>query len=880
MNPLNWFVESFRFWRRQSPEELERLRAEFVANVAMFKQLIAANRKALDSMAKIEDALEGYKPLGINYVRLRYSTISDNAYEMVRLLNAIKPKKYETLFERFTDTVDKIEPFLLPSLEPDSGPLIMPLQGLDRSVSDQVGDKMANLAEINTRLGLKIPSGFVVTAKAYWDFLRYNRLQEQIDEILSTIEPDQISKGIESQILDIRNHILEASVPEALSERILAQYKHLEEEFGDDVSIAVRSSGQGEDLPGSSCAGMYKTVLGVTKENLFDAYKEVVASKYSTNSITYRMSHGIRDDEVAICVGFMPLVNAVCGGVVYTRNPLDAQDEMISVHSVFGLPGLVVEGAAHSDIIVLSRGDPLKIVKHDIAEKQIIAVPTGKAGVSRVSLLTERAKKPSISVRQVLELARQALLIEQHFGTAQDVEWAVDDKGAIVFLQSRSLLQHKIDETEKTPEINNEELSNVIASGDVTASPGVSSGPVFIVRQETDLAAFPQGAVLVVRQPIPDWISALRKASAVIAEQGSAAGHLASVARELHVPALFRVKQATKRFKNGTIVTVHASKKKVCEGRDEAIVKRPSEPERIMENTPVYNSLKGAAQYAIPLYLLNPDNKKTFRPERCATLHDITRFCHENALREMFRFGAEHRFPERAARQLYLEGPSQFWVIDFANGFKADTRSNKYIRLDEIESTPMLAIWDGMMKIPWKVPPVNARGFLEVMMGSMTDPGLNPSMPSPYAQRNYFMISRNYCSCQTRFGYHFSTVEALVGENRQENYISFRFRGGAAGRRRRVNRVRLIASILEGQDVRVHVERDSVHAHLEKFEAPTLLWRLNVFGYLMFHTRQLDMVLTDNNAIAHHKRKIEADLVILKKKCADLRPPSGTSTNA
>ncbi len=866
MNPFKWFVESLGLWRKQSPEELARLRTKFVATVDKFKQLIAADRNALDSMAEIEKALEGDTPLGINYVRARYSAISKNVHEMVQLLNAITPNKYETLLGRFKDITDEIEPFLLPDHGSTDTPFVMSLTGMDRSVSDQVGEKMANLAEIDTRVGLKIPAGFVITANAYWEFVRSNQLQEQINEILGTIESDQTSKGLESKISDIRNLILEAPVPQILSDIVLAYYRRLEKDLGDNVSIAVRSSAQGEDLPGASCAGMYKTVLGVTGENLLEAYKEVVSSKYSTNAIIYRLNKGIRDDEVAICVGCMPLVKSICGGVVYTRNPLDAQDEMVSVHSVFGLPGLVVEGG-QSDIVVVSRDKPLRVVEHDIAEKQITAVPTDKPGVTRVSLLGKRTNKASINDEQAVELTRQTLLIEQHFGTAQDVEWTIDESGAIVFLQSRPLLQHKIDTTEKTLESSDEEPNNVIATGDVTGSPGVAAGPVFIVRQETDLEQFPQDAVLVVRQPLPDWISALRKASAVIAEQGSVAGHLANVARELHIPALFRVEQAAKRFENGTIVTVHAGRKKVYEGRHESLVNRTAEPTLVMEGTPVYNALKGAAQHIVPLSLLNPDNKKKFRPERCATLHDITRFCHEKALREMFRFGVENRFTERAARQLYLRGPSQFWVIDFADGFKEITRSKKYIRLDEIESMPMLAIWDGMMTIPWKVPPVNAGGFLEVMMGSTTDPGLNPSMPSPYAQRNYFMISKNYCSCQTRFGYHFSTVEALVGDNRRENYISFRFRGGAAGKRRRVNRVRLIASILEGQDVRVRVESDTVHARLEKFDAPALLWRLNVFGYLMFHTRQLDMVLTDNNAIMRHKRKIEADLEILKEKC-------------
>ena len=868
MNPFDWLAKIFGTGLERSPDELQRLRTEFVATVGKFKQLISANRKALDAMARMETALESERPLGISYVRSCYSQVSTNVYEMVRLLDEIIPDKYETLFSRFEYISGAIAPFF--ALDPisDSAPRVLTLSGMDRSACGQVGDKMANLAEIGTHLGLKTPAGFVITRGAYWDFIRGNRLQEQIDEILGTMDHDQTSAGIDEQSSQIRSRILGASVPDALGVEILAHYNRLEQEYGEGVSIAVRSSALGEDKPGASCAGMYKTVLGATGENLLDAYKEVIASKYSTNSMVYRMNNGIRHDEVAMCVGCMPLITAVCGGVVYTRNPLDALDETISIHSVFGLPGLVVEGGAHSDVFTVSRDNPPKILERDIAIKQISAVPTGNAGVTRVRLLIGRKKEPSIDDNQALELARQVLKIEHHFGAAQDVEWAVDESGAIIFLQSRPLLLPTDSKAEQASEDDTKEPGDVLATGDVTASSGAAAGPVFIVRQEKDLSNFPEGAVLVVRQPLPDWISALRRASAVIAEQGSVAGHLANVARELHVPALFRVNEATKRFENEDIVTVHASRKKVYGGRIESLTNSPVPRRHALEGTPVYKALKGIAEHTTPLTLIDPDDEIKFRPRNCATLHDITRFCHEKALREMFRFGAERRFPERAARRLYVRRPSQFWVIDFADGFKTDTRSKKYIRLDEIESMPMHAIWDGMMTIPWEVPRVNARGLFGVLMESTTNPGLNPSLPSPYSQRNYFMISKEYCSCQTRFGYHFSTVEALVGESRQENYISFNFRGGAASKHRRINRARLVASILEGQDLRVQIDGDSVHAHVEKFDASFLRWRLNVIGYIMFHTRQLDMVLTDNNAIEHYKRKMEKDLEVLRKKCS------------
>jgi pyruvate,water dikinase len=561
----------------------------------------------------------------------------------------------------------------------------------------------------------------------------------------------------------------------------------------------------------------------------------------------------------------MPLINAKCGGVAYSRNPLDIEDRRVMIHSVFGLPGPVADGSADADLFIVSRDKPMRIVESEIACKTHRVVCKGKKGVATALLSMSEQRSSSIDDERALELARQVLMIEEYFGSPQDVEWAIEEDGSIVLLQSRVLVQRKkIKAQGDGASMVGEGSAEVIVEGEVTASQGAAAGPVHIVKQEIDMLHFPEGGVLVASQALPNWAVTLKSVSAVVTEQGGVAGHLANVARELRIPALFGVKQATRILEPGRIVTVDADSKKIYNGRIESLlVEQPKPLVDWNEDSPIYEALENMAKHIIPLHLLDPDDREKFSPGACTTLHDITRFCHEKSVREMFRFGKEHRFPERSAKRLVARVPTQFWIIDLKDGFQTGTASRNDIMLEDVVSVPMLALWYGMMTIPWEGPPVDARGFLEVLMESTANPGLNPSMPSPYAERNYFMVTKKYCSCQTRFGYHFSTVEALVGDRRHEKYISFNFRGGAANQVRRQRRARLVADILEEHDLRVHLVKDSVHAQLEKFDLKFMEKSLKVVGYLMLHTRQLDMVLKDDGAVEYYQNKITKDLDLL-----------------
>jgi pyruvate,water dikinase len=847
---------------KQEPQTPEELRLAFRGRYHLFKLLLNANNKALDIMAEMEEALKGTWPFGMSFVRSRCTSVSTSVFQIVKNLNDLAPGKYGALFSRFKEIQMKINPFISPRMVSQEGALVKPLSEVDKSMADLVGSKLANLAEIGKQVDFRIPKGFAITAIGYDLFIKHNDLQAEIDRRIQSTNVEQLDHlfGLSASIQQL---IMVCPMPPDLERAVLEQYRLLEEEAGKGVRVALRSSALGEDVPGTSFAGQYRSELNVSGEHVLEAYKNVVASKYSLTAMTYRLNRGIRDEEVAMCVGCMEMVDAVSGGVMYSRNPLDIRDEAVVINALWGLPKSVVDGSAATDLFIVSRAESMAVREKVIPVKDQKFVCYPEEGICRLDVTGEESRMPSLTDAQAQELARLAVRIEDYYQRPQDIEWAVDRAGSVVILQCRPLLQ-KAESAKSRPEAKDEGRARVLLKGGVTAGSGVGSGPVFIARKDMDALQFPAGGVLVTEQSLPRWATLLSRAAAVVTEQGSIAGHLANVSREFGVPALFGVERAMTRLENGWTVTVDADGLRVYEGRVEELLVKTEKPRNLMEGSPVHDALRGAAEQIIPLRLLDPD-APAFKAERCRTFHDITRFCHEKSVHEMFQFGKEHQFPERSSKQLLCDVPMQWWVLNLDDGFGEEVEG-RYVKLENIVSIPMLALWEGIVAKPWEgPPPVDGKGLMSVMFEATRNTALVTGGRSAYGAKNYFIISKNYCSLSSRLGFHFSIVEGLVSERARENYISFQFKGGAADFERRVRRVVFVKELLEEYGFRASVREDNLLSRIEDRDEQFMKSRLRVLGFITIHTRQLDMVMANPASYRHYQERIHEDIRELLK---------------
>jgi pyruvate,water dikinase len=848
------FTKFFKkvFKKPEKPEATpEALRSMFKVRYWSFKTLLNANNAALEIMSDMEQALHRGHGFGMAFVRANCTAVSVNVYKIVENMNALAPNGYEGLYGVFEAIRNEVHGVLGKQRVLETGKLILPLEEVDKGTADQVGSKMANLGEIKNQVGLPVPEGFVVTASAYKRFLEHGGLQEEINRRVQSLDLEDM-ETLYTASADIQQLIIRAALPRELEEAILSHYRSLEGKTKEGINVSLRSSALGEDTDRASFAGQYRSELNVHRQFLAHTYKEIVASKYTPRAISYRLSTGFRDEDIAMSVGCMAMVEAVSSGVMYSVDPGNIRNNVVVINAVWGLAKAVVDGTASPDVFVISKERPADILRKEIATKEKKFSCFAEEGVCRMELVGEDTDKASITDEQALTLAELASRLEAHYGGPQDIEWSIGNDGVIRILQSRPLKQLDV-KTAAGDEVGGPQVEEpIILEGGVTASPGVASGPAFVVHTTVDLLQFPSGAVLVAQHSLPQWATVLGRAAAVITDRGGVAGHLATVSREFSVPALFDTLNATEKIENGTILTVDAAGRRVYQGKVEALLQEKSSSQAsLMKGSPVYNTLEKVLQYIAPLNLTDPDGEN-FKPQGCKTYHDITRYCHEKAVKEMFSFGKKYHFPERSSKQLVCDIPVRYWVIDLEDGFKEPVEGNK-VHLNNIASVPMLALWEGITAIPWKgPPPVDAKGFAAIMFRSTMDPSLDPSRQSRYAEKNYFMISKHFCNLASRFGYHFSTVEAFINDRPKDNYVSFTFKGGAADLERRVRRIKFIQHILEQFGFRIEINGDWMVARLEGYEKDFLIERLKVLGYVTMHTRQLDMIMANQAKVNYY----------------------------
>lgn len=849
---MKW-ASLFRWWKSdQGKPDREGLKETFRFKYGCFKDLLASNEENLGIIADIEEKLRGQNLFGMAYVKSRSARAVFHAYRVVKSLNALSGQKYPLLFDALEAISLKIKEETERRKPTTATELVLPLDRIGREMVHGVGGKSANLGEVQNRVRLPTPEGFAITTLAFETFLAHNELVDEINKRRIEIEPDDPEK-ITGVSEDIQALIRAAEVPPALEEAILSAYEGLEERKRESnpesgpCRVSMRSSAIGEDSE-VTFAGQYASVLNVPREKLIDTYKHIVASLYTPRAITYRLNKGIRVEDVLMCVACMAMVESVASGIAYSRDPLNPLDDHILITGVWGLGPYAVGGVITPDTFRVSRKEGFPIGEVRVSRKPVQLASSPDAGLMEVPVPPEKQDLPCLSMEQVRVLADYMERLTRHFGSPQDVEWALDGQGKLLVLQARPLRMEtvgKLGEGTSVPRVPDYPL--IVENGAV-ASPGIGFGPAFHVRSDEDLLHFPPGAVLVARHASPKFVLVMRKAQAIVTDSGSITGHMASLAREFSIPAVLDARVATTEIPQGMEVTVDAYSGRVYQGRVRELeaMQRPRVSQ--LEGTPIYETLKRIAQLVTPLNLVDPKSAN-FNPQSCRSLHDIMRFVHEVSYTEMFLISDTVSKAGEVALKMDIPIPLDLYVIDLGAGLAPPREGRKRVGLEEVLSQPFKALLKGMTDEDLRVQeprPIEFKGLLSVMSEQMFS---NPHVEERFGERSYALISDRYMNFSSRVGYHYSVLDSYCGETRNKNYISFSFKGGAADDVRKNRRARAIARILESLDFTVEVKIDMVSARLQKCETRVLEQRLETIGRLLQFTRQMDMLMAHETTV-------------------------------
>ncbi|HCE91522.1 MULTISPECIES: phosphoenolpyruvate synthase [Acidovorax] len=451
--------------------------------------------------------------------------------------------------------------------------LVVPFENLRMTDVEVVGGKNASLGEMISQLpqGVRVPTGFATTAHAFREFLAYDGLADRISAKLKSLDTEDV-RALAQVGAEIRAMVEAQPFPADLQKAIADEFAKLSA-GNPAASFAVRSSATAEDLPDASFAGQQETFLNVVGiDEVMHKMKEVFASLYNDRAISYRVHKGFEHDVVALSAGVQRMVRSDLGaaGVMFTIDTESGFEDVVFITSSYGLGETVVQGAVNPDEFYVHKpmlqAGKKALIRRNLGSKliqMVFSTPEEKAAsgklVKTIDVPTEQRNRYSLTDADVEQLARYALVIEQHYGRPMDIEWGKDGTdGQLYILQARP-------ETVKSQAKGQAELryklkghGTVLAEGRAIGQK-IGTGPVRLVHNISEMDKVQPGDVLVTDMTDPNWEPVMKRASAIVTNRGGRTCHAAIIARELGIPAVVGCGDATERLKDGTLVTVSCS---------------------------------------------------------------------------------------------------------------------------------------------------------------------------------------------------------------------------------------------------------------------------------------------------------------------------------
>ncbi|HEY6452570.1 MAG TPA: phosphoenolpyruvate synthase [Steroidobacteraceae bacterium] len=442
---------------------------------------------------------------------------------------------------------------------------VVPFAQLGRGDVELVGGKNASLGEMLralSSLGVTVPDGFATTAQAYRDFLSQDELAARIGAALSRLDVENLPELARTGA-QIRQWILETPFPERLQREVVSAWRAMD--GGRDIAVAVRSSATAEDLPEASFAGQQETFLNVRGERaLLQAMHAVFASLFNDRAVAYRIHQGFEHALVALSVGVQHMVRSDLGtsGVMFTLDTESGFRELVFITGSYGLGETVVQGAVNPDEFYVYkpalRAGRTAILRRNLgskAVKMVYAPPESTARVVTVEVPAQDRNRFCLQDREVEELARQALTIEQHYGCPMDIEWAKDgETGKLFIVQARpETVQSRAGRSIQRFSLKSR--SRVLVEGR-SIGQRIGAGRARVIRGPAEMERVRPGDVLVAEMTDPDWEPIMKRAAAIVTNRGGRTCHAAIIARELGIPAVVGCREATTAIRDGEDVTV------------------------------------------------------------------------------------------------------------------------------------------------------------------------------------------------------------------------------------------------------------------------------------------------------------------------------------
>ncbi|HWY28730.1 MAG TPA: phosphoenolpyruvate synthase, partial [Candidatus Sulfotelmatobacter sp.] len=459
--------------------------------------------------------------------------------------------------------------------KPDA--IVVRLEDVRKDDIPLVGGKCANLGELTAK-GIHVPPGFAVTAEAFRRFLEETKIGEVIHKTLGSSNGSKDPKQYEEASEEIRKILESAPMPEDIAGKVRTAYRDLCEKTGNkNVTVAVRSSATSEDLPDASFAGQQDTYLNVSGEDQLVHYvQKCWGSLYTPRAIFYREEKGFPHDKVLISVGVQKMVQSKCSGVAFTLDPINGDPSKIVIESTWGLGEALVAGIVRPDRFIVDKGT-MQLIHKEIVPKMIEHVPNDETGLTMQSdVPAERRNVSSLTDEQVMEIAKVAVDIEDHYHTPQDIEFAVEHGTAGSSLYIVQTRPETFWSKMKSPsgDTDSHIVHRVAVVHGLPASPGMHAGRAKIVPTTLEAGRLMKNKdILVTRMTNPDWVPYMKIAGAIVTEDGGTTCHAAIVSREMGIPCIVGARNATKLMQTGQEYTVDAKSGVVYNGLVEEILK-------------------------------------------------------------------------------------------------------------------------------------------------------------------------------------------------------------------------------------------------------------------------------------------------------------------